>query len=122
MVSGFGDIRLEIAGTATSEIRGTIANISHGAIHVKVPQFLDTKSVRVWFSENCHLDGQLLFCRAEDGKYRAGIYFPPDHHHNKRSELRVPLPDVPALVFQFEGATLKKCEAKAVDISRSGLG
>jgi len=120
--TGFGKIRIEAASCSASEVHGTIANISQGAIHVSVPQFLNSKSVRVWFSENCHIDGQVIFCRAEEKAYRAGIHFPPDPQRQRRSELRVPLTNESAVVTQLEGQTHTKCDAQALDISRSGLG
>ena len=119
---GFGEIRIETLGGLTSEIQGIIANITHGAIHVRVPEFLRTKSMRVWFSENCHIDGQLIFCRAEENAYRAGIHFPPDPQQQRRSELRVPLTNESAVVTQLEGQTHARFDAQAIDISRSGLG
>jgi PilZ domain len=122
MQIGFGEIRIETLGRFTGEVRGTIANISQGAVHVTVSQFLTADSVRVWFSENCHIDGQVVFCRAEENAYRAGIHFPPDPQYHKRAELRVPLANEPAIVTQLEGRTQAKCDAQAVDISRSGLG
>src|SRR5579863_877353 len=120
MRSGFGEVRIETLGRITSEVQGIITNITQGAIHVTVPQFLKTKAVRVWFSENCHRDGQLIFCRAEENEYRAGIDFPPDPQQQRRSEFRVPLSNQSAVVTQLEDRT--KCKAQATDISRSGLG
>lgn len=122
MSTGFGEIRIETLGRFTSEVFGTIANISHGAVHVRVAQFLTAGSVRVWFSENCHCDGELVFCRAEESAYRAGIHFPPDPRQPTRTELRVPLINEPALVTILDGRTNSKLDAQAVDISRSGLG
>jgi hypothetical protein len=119
---GFGEIRIETLGRLTDEIHGVIANITQGAIHVRVSQFLNSKSVRVWFSENCHSDGQLLFCRADEKAYCAGILFPPDPQQRARSELRVPLTNESAVITQLEGQAHAKCDAQAVDISRSGLG
>ena len=119
---GFGEIRIETLGCVFSEARGTITNITQGAVHVKVSRILTAGSVRVWFSPNCHSDGLLIFCHAEEDAFRAGIHFPPDPRHHKRSELRIPLPSEPAVVFQLEGKTQVKCDARAIDISRSGLG
>jgi hypothetical protein len=45
--SGFGEITIEMPGHVPSQVHGTIANISQGAIHVRVPEFLNAKSVRV---------------------------------------------------------------------------
>ncbi|MBZ5676900.1 MAG: PilZ domain-containing protein [Acidobacteriia bacterium] len=109
-------------GNIHNEIVGTILNISHGAIHVKVPEFLPAKPVRVWFSEDCHNDGQVIFCRAEKDAYRTGIHFPPDPRHHKRSELRIPLTNQPAVISHLEGGTGMRYDAQAIDISRSGLG
>jgi hypothetical protein len=109
-------------GSIHSEILGTILNISQGAVHVKVPEFLPAKPVRVWFSEDCYHDGQVIFCRAEKDAYRTGIHFPPDPTHYKRSELRIPLSNQPAVISHLEGGTGMRYEARAVDISRSGLG
>jgi len=118
----FGKIRIETLGHFTCEVNGIIVNISQGAIHVRVPQFLTADSVRVWFSENCHIDGQLIFCHAEENTYLIGIHFPPDPQGHKRSELRVPLLNEPCVVFKLEDRTQGKCNAQAIDISRSGLG
>ena len=122
MPSGFGEVRIELLGRITREVPGTIANITQGAIHVTIPEFLKTKSVRVWFSESCHRDGQLIFCRSEENAYRAGIDFPPDPHQQRRSELRVPLTNESAIVTQLEGQAHTRSDAQALDISRSGLG
>ncbi|HEY2844067.1 MAG TPA: PilZ domain-containing protein, partial [Bryobacteraceae bacterium] len=103
-------------------LRGNLANISQGAIHIKVSQFLPAKPVRVWFSEDCHKDGQVIFCQPENNLYCVGITFPPDPQSLNRSELRVPLTNQPAIVSQLEGRTDAKFDAQAVDISRSGLG
>ena len=119
---GFGDIRIEDLGHSISDVPGVIMNISHGAIHVKTSQFLPAKSVRVWFSQDCHMDGQLIFCRADEDAYLTGIVFPPDIEHQKRSELRIPLPNDPAVVTYLEGPIRGKVDAQAIDISRSGLG
>jgi hypothetical protein len=119
---GFGEIRIEKLGPVTREVRGTIANISQGAVHVKVSHFLATGPVRVWFSKTCHSDGSLIFCSAEDNGYRAGIHFPPDPQQHKRSALRVPLNNERAVVFQLECQTQPKYDAQAIDISSSGLG
>ncbi len=119
---GFGEIRIETLGPVASEARGTISNISQGAIHIRVSRLLSAGLVRVWFSENCHSDGLLIFCRREKNSYHAGIHFPPDPHQQKRSMLRVPLANEPAVVSQLEDKTQAKCDAQAIDISRSGLG
>jgi hypothetical protein len=67
-------------------------------------------------------DGQLLFCRVIDGAYQAGIDFLPNPQQYRRSELRVPLKNQSAIVFQLEGSRDQKLNAQATDISRSGLG
>lgn len=120
---GFGKIRIEVLGRRIPlEVRGTITNITQGAIHVRLDEFLRGGSVRVWFSDDCHSDGQLLFCRVIDGAYQAGIAFPPDPQQHRRSELRVPLRNQTATVFQLDGSRDHKWNAQATDISRSGLG
>jgi hypothetical protein len=120
--SGFGEIRIETLSHLSGEVRGIIVNISQGAIHVRVSHFVSSDSVRVWFSEDCHRDGKLIFCHAEENTYRVGVHFPPDAEHHKRSELRIPLLEQPAIVSELEGRTQAKYDAQAVDISRSGLG
>jgi hypothetical protein len=120
--AGFGEIRIQTLGQLSDEVRGKIANISQGAIHARVSQFLASGSVRVWFSSDCHKDGQIIFCRPDDKGYCAGILFPPDPQHQRRSELRIPLMDQPAIVTPLEGRTSDRYDAQAIDISRSGLG
>jgi hypothetical protein len=121
--SEFGQIRIEVLGRRILlEVQGTITNITQGAIHVALDEFLRNAGVRVWFSEDCHIDGQLLFCRAVGDAYRAGISFPPDARQRKRSELRVPLRNQPALVSALEVSRDQQWKAQATDISRSGLG
>ena len=88
MHGGFGKVRIESLGRPL-EVRGIITNITQGAIHVTVDEFL-AASVRVWFSEDCHSDGQVIFCRAVENVYHAGIDFLPDPQLQKRSELRIP--------------------------------
>jgi hypothetical protein len=119
---GFGEITIETLGLFLSQVRAQLVNISQGAIHIRVSQFLTADSVRVWFSEDCHSDGKLIFCRAEENTYRAGIHFPPDAQHHPRSELRIPLMNQSAIVSQLEGRTQVRYDAQAIDISRSGLG
>ena len=119
---GPAEVRVETMGTIRTQIVGRIVNISQGAIHVKIPEYLPAKPVRVWFSEDCHSDGQVVFCRAEKDAYRTGIHFPPDPRLHKRSELRIPLTNQPAVISHLEGRTAERYDAQAVDISRSGLG
>jgi PilZ domain len=121
-ITGFGEIRIETLGLSASKVRGSIVNISQGAIHVRVSQFVSSDSVRVWFSEDCQRDGKLIFCRAEENTYRVGIHFPPDAQYSQRSELRIPLLEQPAIVSELEGRTQARYDAQVVDISRSGLG
>ena len=121
MPSGFGEVRIELLGRITSEVPGTIANITQGAIHVTIPQFVKTKAVRVWFSESCIATGNSLLPRRKNA-YRAGIHFPPDPNQQRRSELRVPLTNESAVVTQLEGQIHTRSDAQALDISRSGLG
>jgi hypothetical protein len=120
---GFGKVRIEMLGRRIPvEVRGTITNITQGAIHVRLDEFLRGGPVRVWFSGDCHSDGQLLFCRVIDGAYQAGIVFPPDAQQHRRADLRVPLRNQTAVVCQLEGSRDDKWNAQATDISRSGLG
>jgi hypothetical protein len=120
---GFGKIRIEVLGRRISlEVCGTITNITQGGIHVRLDEFLRGGPVRVWFSDDCHSDGQLLFCRVIDGAYKAGISFPPDPQQHRRAELRVPLRNRAAVVCQLEASRKDKWNAQATDISRSGLG
>jgi hypothetical protein len=120
---GFGKVRIEVLGRRIPlEVYGTITNITQGEIHVRVDEFLRGGPVRVWFSDDCHSDGQLLFCRVVDGAYQAGIDFVPDPQHHRRAELRVPLRNQTATVFQVDGSRDKKWDAQPTDISRSGLG
>ena len=123
MHGGFGEIRIEVLGRRIPlEVRGMITNIAEGTIHVTVDEYLAPAAVRVWFSEDCHSDGQLIFCRVIENTYNAGIDFLPDPHQRRRSELRVPLTKQSAVVWQLDGPTGGKCSAQATDISRSGLG
>src|SRR5438046_3173201 len=118
---GAGEVRIETFSQA-GQVLGGIVNISQGAIHVRLTQFLNAKSVRVWFSEDCYNDGQVVFCREEKKAYVAGIHFPPDPRYPRRSELRIPLQNQPAIVSPLEGRSKEKYDAQALDISRSGLG
>ncbi len=122
IADGPAEVRVETMGNIHNQIVATIVNISQGAIHVKVPDFIPPKPVRVWFSEDCHSDGQVIFCKAEKDSYRTGIHFPPDPLHHKRSELRIPLTNQPAVVSHLDRRTGAKYDAQAIDISRSGLG
>jgi hypothetical protein len=120
---GFGEIRIEVLERHIPlEVRGIITNITQGAIHVTVDEYLAAGPVRVWFSADCHSDGQIIFCRAIKNAYHAGVDFVPDPGQQRRSELRVPLTNQTAMVYQLEGSTDDKCNAQATDISRSGLG
>ncbi len=119
---GFGDIRIQKLNVPDHDAPGRIANISHGAIHVKVRHYLSPGSIRVWFSGDCHRDGELIFCHSDGDSFRGGVVFPPDPVDVKRSELRVPLTDESAIIIQLEGEHLVKRDAQALDISRSGLG
>ena len=123
MHGGFGEIRIEVLERHIPlEVRGIITNITQGAIHVTVDEYLAAGPVRVWFSADCHSDGQIIFCRAIKNAYHAGVDFVPDPGQQRRSELRVPLTNQTAMVYQLEGSTDDKCNAQATDISRSGLG
>ena len=123
MHNGFGEIRIEVLGRHIPlEVRGLITNIAEGTIHVTIQEYLGPTAVRVWFSDDCHSDGQVLFCRVIENAYNAGIDFPPDPRQRRRSELRVPLTNQSAVVYQLEGSKAGKYTAKATDISRSGLG
>lgn len=119
---GVGEVRLEMLGRLNREISGSIANISLGAIHVMVEEYLKTGPVRVWFSDGCHSDGQIIFCRVQNNAYRVCIHFPPNPQQYQRSEQRVALSNEPAFLVTLEDPSRKKYEAQAVDISRSGLG
>jgi PilZ domain len=120
---GFGKVRIEVLGRRLPlEVRGTITNITQGEIHVRLDEFLRGGPVRVWFSDDCHSDGQLLFCRVVEGAYKIGINFPPDPQQHRRAELRVPLRNQTAVVCQLESSRDDKWSAQATDISRSGLG
>ena len=123
MHGGFGEIRIEVLGRHIPlEVRGIITNIAEGTIHVTVEEYLTNAAVRVWFSDDCHNDGQVIFCRVIENAYNAGIDFLPDPQQRRRSELRVPLTNQSAVVYQLEGPADGKCNARATDISRSGLG
>jgi hypothetical protein len=117
-----GEIKIELLGKSTDKIRGNIVNISQGAVHVRISQYFSPCAVRVWFSDNCSKEGQLIFCKTEDGAFRAGIHFPPDPQDLRRSEFRVPLANEPVLIFLVDDQLDSGMDAQAVDISRSGLG
>ena len=120
---GFGKVRIEVLGRRIPlDVFGTITNITQGEIHVALDEFLRNSPVRVWFSDDCHSDGQLLFCRVINGDYQAGISFPPDPRQHRRAELRVPLRNQTATVFPVDGSKNDRWNAQATDISRSGLG
>jgi hypothetical protein len=57
-----------------------------------------------------------------DDAYRVGISFPPDPRQQRRLEFRVPLRDQAALILELEGSRDHQWDARATDISRSGLG
>ena len=120
--TGIGEVRLEMLGRLNREISGSIANISLGAIHVVVDEYLKAGPVRVWFSDGCHSDGQIVFSRVQDNAYRVCIHFPPNPQQYQRSEQRVALSNEPAVLFALEDPERKRYEAQAVDISRSGVG
>jgi hypothetical protein len=87
-----------------------------------VDEFLKGGAVRVWFSDGCHSDGHIIFCRVQKNAYLVCIHFPPNPQQYHRSEERVALSNEPATVFALEDPSRTKYEAHAVDISRSGLG
>lgn len=118
----FGEIKIQKLDDLNDEASGKIVNISRGAIHVKVSRYISRGAVRVWFSEDCHSDGHIIFCRSDEDMFCAGILFPPDSTDFKRSELRVPLTNQPAIVTQLQAGPQAKQDAQALDISRSGLG
>src|SRR4051812_32965608 len=122
-MQGFGKIRIEVLERRIPlQVEGIITNITHGEIHVRLDEFLRSGPVRVWFSDDCHCDGQVLFSRVVDNAYQTGISFPPDPRQHRRLEFRVPLTDQTAVVFELEGSRDHRWNARATDISRSGLG
>jgi hypothetical protein len=108
-------------GSGTNQMVGHVRNFSDGAIQLLVPDLLREKAdVTVTFTEDCVLEGKVLYCNHQDGAYRAGIYFEADPER-RRKQSRYATPDEPVKVC-FLGSRQSSVNGWVVDISKSGVG
>jgi len=108
-------------GAGSNQMTGQLRNFADGAIQVSVPEPLrDKAAVTVTFTDDCVLEGTVLYCNPQEGAYRAGIYFSSDGE-TRRKQTRYATPDEP-LKISFLGSRHSSMDGWVVDVSKSGIG
>ncbi len=108
-------------GTGANQMVGRLRNFADGAIQVSIPEVLrDAAAVTVTFTDDCTLEGKVLYCNPQEGAYRAGIYFTTDADR-RRKQPRYAAPDEPVKI-SFLGRQHSSIDGWVIDVSKSGVG
>ena len=108
-------------GAGSNQMVGRLRNFADGAIQVIIPEALRDKSlVTVTFTDDCVLEGTVLYCNPKEGAYRAGIYFASDAD-SRRKQPRYAAPDE-AVKISFLGSRHSSMDGCVVDFSKGGIG